>query len=307
ACRHRLPGPSPPGTGRSGRQRLADREWAPPPRLPAHPIRARRPRRAARDLGPVLHCGHRGPGQAGMADHRLTAKASTHAPARVDAYLGELAHLLRGPRRHRARILAELRDGLDHAIADHTTHGRTEHQAAESAIDHFGTPQAVADAFSGELATAYARHTIAWYITAGPLVGIWWLLLLQPHPWRTGLLALLAAIPVIPLITIAIATAAGTFATTGRLIRWLPEASPDRALTATIAIAGLALVGDLTVITLYLRSAVPVEPLAILATGASLIRIAGSMITLHHPTMLRRSNTPQAPQRPDTGRHDARR
>jgi hypothetical protein len=29
------------------------------------------------------------------------------------------------------------------------------------------------------------------------LVGIWWLLLLQPRPWRTGIIALLVAIPVI--------------------------------------------------------------------------------------------------------------
>jgi hypothetical protein len=92
----------------------------------------------------------------------------------------------------------------------------------------------------------------------------------------------LAAIPVIPVIAIAIATAAGTLATTGRLIRWLPEASPQRALTGTIAVAVLALIGDLTVITLYLRSAAPAQPLAILALGASLIRIAYSVLTLGH-------------------------
>jgi hypothetical protein len=56
---------------------------------------------------------------------------------------------------------------------------------------------------------------------------------LQPHPWRTGVVALLTALPVLPLIAVGIATAAGTFATTGRLIRWLPEASPHRALTAS--------------------------------------------------------------------------
>jgi hypothetical protein len=242
-----------------------------------------------------------------MAGHRLTTKASTHAQARVDAYLGELAHLLRGPRRRRAQILAELRDGLDHAIADHTAGGRTEGQAVASAIHRSGTPQAVADAFAGELATAHARHTIAWYIATGPLVGVWWLLLLQPHPWRTGLLALLAAIPVIPLIAIAIASAAGTFATTGRLIRWLPEASPDRALTATIAIAALATAGDLAVIILYMQSAAPPQPLAILALSASLTRIACSAVTIRHATLMRRGGTLSAPDAADTGTHDARR
>ncbi|TCN30646.1 hypothetical protein EV644_13128 [Kribbella orskensis] len=240
-----------------------------------------------------------------MGGHGLTPQASTHAQARVDAYLGELTRLLRGPRRRVAQILAELRDGLDQAIADRTTDGRTEDQAVDSAIDRFGTPQAVADAFAGELVTAYDRHTIAWYIATGPLVGIWWLLLLQPHPWRAGLVALLTAIPVLPLIAAAIATAAGTFATTGRLIRWLPEASPDRALTATIAIVALALAGDLTVITLYLWSGAPLRASAILAIGASLIRIACSVVVLRHAALMRRGSTGADPG--PTGRNDAHR
>jgi hypothetical protein len=242
-----------------------------------------------------------------MAGHRLNPNAGTQAQTRVDAYLGELAHLLRGPRRRREQVLAELRDGLDQAIADHTTDGHTEDQAIESAIDHFGTPQAVAGAFAGELTTAYVRHTIAWYIATGPLVGIWWLLLLQPRPWRTGLAALLAAIPVIPVIAVVIATAAGTFATTGRLIRWLPEASPNRALTATIAIAALALVGDVTVIILYTQTAAPVRPLTILAIGASGTRIACSLVTLRHVTLMRRGGTPGGLKPPSTRRHGAQR
>jgi hypothetical protein len=158
-----------------------------------------------------------------MASDRVATPASD---ARLDAYLSDLAARLRGPRRRREQILAELRDGLDHAITDRTIAGLPEGDAVAAAIAQFGSPQAVADAFAGELAAAYARRTIARYIATGPLVGIWWLLLLQPHPWRTGLIALLAAIPEIPLIIIAIATAAGTFATTGRLMRWLPEATP---------------------------------------------------------------------------------
>lgn len=241
-----------------------------------------------------------------MAGHRLTTDAGP-ASAPVDGYLRELDHLLPGPRWRRAQILTELRDGLENAITDYTSAGRTEGQAVASTINQFGTPQAVADAFAGELATAYARHTIAWYITTGPLVGLWWLLLLHPQPWRTGPLALLAAIPVIPLIAVAIATAAGTFATTGQLIRWLPETSPERSLIATAAVALLALAGDLTMITLYLRSAAPVEPLATVAIGASLIRIATGVVTLRHTTRMRHRDPLQAAGPADTGRHDAHR
>jgi hypothetical protein len=224
-----------------------------------------------------------------MAGHHLSGRPA--AEAAPEAYLTNLAGRLRGPRRRRQRILDELRDGLDHAIADHTTAGLADDRAVRAAIFQFGTPQAVADAFAGELSTAYARRTVAWYVATGPLVGVWWLLLLQPHPWRTGVIALLAAIPAIPLITIAVATAAGTLATTGRLIRWLPEAGPGRALTATVTIAALALAGDVTVIAIYATSGLPVRSLAFLAIVASLTRIVCGLITIRHTAAMRHTIT----------------
>jgi hypothetical protein len=151
----------------------------------------------------------------------------------------------------------------------------------------FGSPHAVAGAFAGELTTAYARRTIACFLATGPLVGIWWLLLLHPSPWRTGLIALLAAIPVIPLIIIAIATAGGTFATTGRLMRWLPETGPRRALAATIAIAMLCMIIDLTMITMVMVSGGPTGPLMIIAFAASLTRIVCSITTVRHASLMR--------------------
>jgi hypothetical protein len=223
-----------------------------------------------------------------MASQRLVNDTGTDADAQLDGYLADLAIRLRGPRRRREAILAELRDGLHHATEAHTAAGQKAGQAAAAAINQFGDPQAVADAFAGELATAYARRTIAWYIATGPLVGIWWLLLLQPHPWRTGLVALLAAIPVLPLIALAIATAAGTFATTGRLMRWLPETGPHRALVATTAIATLCVIGDVTVITMFAVSAAPARPLALIAVAASLTRIACSLIVIRKATQMRR-------------------
>lgn len=212
--------------------------------------------------------------------------------AQVEAYLNGLARLLHGPRRRRTRILTELRDGLDQSITRHTAHGRTPDQAADSAIDELGTPQVIAAAFADELVTASARRTVAWYIATGPLVGIWWLLLLQPHPWRVGVLGVLAAIPILPLVAVAIAAAAGTFATTGRLIRWLPEASPTRALNASTAIAALAMAGDLAVITLYLQSDGSLRPLAMLAIGCSVARIGFGIVALVDATKMRRSNAP---------------
>jgi hypothetical protein len=221
-----------------------------------------------------------------MARHRLATNADTRPDDVVATYLSDVAAQLYGPRRRREAILAELRDGLDQATEDNIAAGLTPHRAAAAAISQFGTLQAVADAFSGELATAYARRTIALFIVTGPLVGIWWLLLLQPSPWRTGLIALLAAIPVLPLLIIAIATAGGTLATTGRLMRWLPETGPRRALAATTAIAAICIIGDLTMITMFMVSDAPTRPLAVIAIAASLTRIACSITTVHHATRM---------------------
>jgi hypothetical protein len=224
-----------------------------------------------------------------MASHRLTADATTRNDVRLAAYLADLAARLRGPRHRRQAILAELSDGLDQAAQDHRAAGLTPEQAATAAIAQFGTPQAVADAFGNELAIAYARRTIVWFIATGPLVGIWWLLLLHPDPWRTGVIALLADIPVIPLIAIAIVTAGGTFATTGRLMRWLPQTGPHRALAATITIAALCIIGDLTVITtMFLASGTPTRPLGLVAIAASLTRIACSITVVRHATRMRK-------------------
>jgi HAAS domain-containing protein len=207
--------------------------------------------------------------------------------ARIRAYLDEVAAGLHGPRRRRARILTELRDGFDDAVTAHTATGLPTEHAVSAAITQFGTPAAVADAFAAELAIAYARHTLAWFVATGPLVGIWWLLLLRPYPCQGGAATLVAAIPVIPLVAAALAAATSTLATTGRLMRWLPETGPGRALAGVVIVAGLAVTGDLAVIGVYLGSGGPARPLAVVAIAASLIRIGLSLVTIRHAAALR--------------------
>lgn len=103
-----------------------------------------------------------------MAEHRITGNTGTQPDEALAAYLCDLAARLRGPRRRREAILTELRDGLDHVTGDHLAAGLPPERAATSAISRFGTPQAAADAFGGELATAYTRRTIALFIATGP-------------------------------------------------------------------------------------------------------------------------------------------
>ena len=225
-----------------------------------------------------------------MAIDRLATSTGTRPKDALAAYLSDLAAQLNGPRRRRDAILTELRDGLEQAMQDRIAAGLPRDRAAAAAISQFGSPHAVADAFGGELTTAYARRTIVWFIVTGPLVGIWWLLLLHLSPWRTGLIALVAAIPVIPLIIAAIATAGGTLATTGRLMRWLPETGPRPALAATIAIAMLCMIIDLTMITMItviMVSSAPTRPLMIIASAASLIRIVCSITIVQHAIRMR--------------------
>jgi HAAS len=214
-----------------------------------------------------------------MASHHLST-GHVVSTSVLERYVTELSARLRGPRGTRTRVLAEIHDGLTEAIDAHLADGRPPDAAASAAIAEFGDPATVARSFAAELATASARRTIATFIATGPLVGIWWLLLLHPAPWRSGVLAALIAIPALPLVALAIATAAGTFATTGRLMRWLPETPASQALTAATAIATLCLAADLTVLAVLAahlttgwRQSVPL--IAVAAT-ASILRIAAA-------------------------------
>jgi hypothetical protein len=222
-----------------------------------------------------------------MASDRLATGSGTRPKDALAAYLSDLAVQLHGPRRRRYAILTELRDGLEQATEDRIATGLAPDRAAAAATSQFGSAHAVAGAFAGELTTAYARRTIACFLATGPLVGIWWLLLLHPISWRTGLIALVAAIPVIPVIIAAIATAGGTLATTGRLMCWLPETGPRRALAATIAIAMLCMIIDFTMITMVMVSATPTRPLMIIACAANLVRIVCSITTVRHASLMR--------------------
>jgi hypothetical protein len=211
----------------------------------------------------------------------------TPADPRIRGYLDTIAARLPGPRRRRARILTELGDGLDEAVTDAIATGRPEPVAA--AIGEFGPPDAVADAFAGELATARARQAVAWLLATGPLVGVWWLALLRPD--RMGLTALIAAIPVLPLVAVGIAAAAGTFATTGRLIRWLPESGPRRALAAAATLAALAIAADLAMIALHVGSRRPTGALAVAAITASAVRVGAGVVVIRH-LIVRYGRTP---------------
>jgi uncharacterized protein YacL len=167
---------------------------------------------------------------------------------------------------------------LDEAIADRVLRGLPTPLAAKEALDELGSPATVAEAFAPELATAQARRTLFAFLITGPLVGIWWLLLLptKVRPLRPE--TLWTAMPALPLLAVAVAAAAVILATTGSLVRWLPESNPRRALLGAAGIAVAALIGDLSVLTsvairLLSSNWQPQVVVVSLAVVGSLIRI----------------------------------
>ena len=84
----------------------------------------------------------------------------------------------------------------------------------------------------------------------------------------------------------------------------MPEASGRRAVAAVLAVAGLVIVGDVTILSVYLRSDGPVSPIGVIAVAASLVRIGVSLVTVRHASAFRRREAVPAPS--PVGR-DARR
>lgn len=166
----------------------------------------------------------------------------------VTQYLSELRRLLHGPARAKAAVVEEIRGGISDSSEAFAAQGLSPASAAEAAIADFGEPAVVASAFAGELAMARARNVIWSLLITGPLVGIWWFLLLAPEPGRFLPGGLIAAIPVLPLVAAAVVAGVLVLATSGSLIRWIPEVTPIQALLAATAIGAVCIATDAAVI-----------------------------------------------------------
>jgi hypothetical protein len=199
--------------------------------------------------------------------------------AAVDDYLAILAKDLPGPSGPRAAALGEVRDGLNEAIACQVGRGVPTLFATRVALAELGSPTVVAEAFAPELATTQARRTLFAFLVTGPLVGVWWLLLLPTHMLATRPRILWTAIPALPLLGLAVAAAVAILATTGSLIRWLPESTPRRALLAASGVGLGAVMVDLSVLATFAMRILgtswqPNVAIAAVALAGSLIRIS---------------------------------
>jgi hypothetical protein len=213
-----------------------------------------------------------------MAGDAVTpAPAATDPAGEIAGYLADLDRRLRGPRRKRADIVAEIGDGLLAAADRHRDRGATPLAAARAALTQLGPPEAVVRAFAGELATARARHLLAALLLTGPLVGVWWLLLLTPA-WPTHPTQLWAAIPVLPLVGAAVVAAGAVLTTTGGHARRLPRLSPRRAQLSVQVVVAACAATDVTMLVVLgavtIAGATGHPPvLVVAAAAASLARL----------------------------------
>ena len=95
----------------------------------------------------------------------------------MNDYLAAVAARLRGPRRLRDDMLAELGDGFDEAVIEGVEGGLSRKEALDRASSDFGSPDVVASAMQRELAAAQARRTAWTLVIVLPAMTILWDLL----------------------------------------------------------------------------------------------------------------------------------
>lgn len=199
---------------------------------------------------------------------------------RIEAYLTAVSAQLVGPRAACTAILDELRDGLHEATTCHRDRGVSPEAAIAAALREFGPPAALAASFAGELATSRARRISCAYLLTGPLVGSAWLLMLAPASWwRLGPRAVWTAIPVAPMVAVAVTICAVVLFASGRPHERLGRLV-GHGLHAAMIVIGSAILGDLVmlIVAIHSTAAMAASPtLAVIAVSASAARLCCSL------------------------------
>ncbi|MCX5589272.1 permease prefix domain 1-containing protein [Streptomyces erythrochromogenes] len=195
------------------------------------------------------------------------AGAGADAADPIEAHVAELAAVLHGAEREKARMLSELREGLLDAAAELAPGCQPDHEAAREAVRQFGGVAELAPGFQRELTIVQARHTSRRILLLAPLLLPCWYLLAAAGP-TAHRLPYAAQVLLAHLGGTAAATAlaaAAFLAATGRLARRL--STPDRlpvmvAWTGTTAAVALALSAFTLTIASLLTSSWPLCALA---------------------------------------------
>lgn len=199
----------------------------------------------------------------------------------LSGYLGNLASALPGPRSARSAIVTEIEDGLMEAVSDYKARGMQDEDAVRAAIDEFGAPTNVAEAFQPEFVARRARSAAVALIASGPLVGVAWIagaFLAGLPPVRDHLSGPWLALPLVGLaIVVAAPSSVVAVVTTGRagLRLPIPPGLPAKAVGVASVAALAADATLLLMLALYAlttpasRSFLPLAPAIVI----SLVRV----------------------------------
>jgi hypothetical protein len=107
----------------------------------------------------------------------VPSRGTITATAPVDAYIADLSRALSGPRRKKADLLAEARDGLEDATEALEADGLTRWEAERQAVADFGELAEVVPGYRAELGYAQGRRTA---------VLLCLVMMAQPVIWQEG-------------------------------------------------------------------------------------------------------------------------
>jgi hypothetical protein len=200
----------------------------------------------------------------------------------ISGYLTTLGSRLPPGRRYRARILAEIADGLACAVAERTSAGVAPAVAACCAVAEFGDPRELAGAFARQRGAVTAHRLGMALVATGPLVGLTWVAAYATG--EAGLLwqaaGLLSALPQLAL-AVAVAVPAAIIAATGAGWAARRVRVPVRVVTGAALVAAIGCVtGDLSLLLTALldhrpSGAGPVG-LIVVAAVASVLRLSAA-------------------------------
>ncbi|GAA5111889.1 permease prefix domain 1-containing protein [Pseudonocardia adelaidensis] len=198
----------------------------------------------------------------------------------VGAHVAELDRVLRGPATVKRSMIAEVRDGLADAAADHRDRGLDPQRAAAAAVRDFGPVREVAPLLQEELTARQGRRTALLLVVAFPATllawdGLW----MTGRGWSTppsaAVMALARATDVITVLIAAAALVLLVATFRGKpLPRWVTG------LTGLLAALGVVGCGGMSVVmNLLLPNAgegLPISPATGLVIGLTVV--AGGLV-----------------------------
>lgn len=196
----------------------------------------------------------------------------------IGGYLAELKCRLPGGRRYRARVLAEVADGLTCAVLDRTGAGAAPAATAREVVAEFGDPRRLAAAFARQLGPVTAHRVGLGLVATGPLVGLTWVVAYANGavglPARVA--GLLGAMPQLVVI-LAVTVPAAITATAGAGWAARHLALPARVVTgaALMAVVG-CVTGDLSLLLSLILGPAHGGGLLVVAAAASVTRLIGA-------------------------------